>query len=56
MLVIDAQLHEPHATQWWTEFARMDRAEFETQAADLVRPQGPLAMLRQVAAASAGTS
>jgi hypothetical protein len=33
-------------------FARMDRAEFEKQAADLVRPHGVLAMLRAVAAAS----
>lgn len=50
---------EPHATQWWTEFARMDRAEFEKRAADLVGPEGPLAVVRKVAAAagdSAGPS
>jgi hypothetical protein len=51
-----AQLYEPHATQWWPDLARMDRAEFENLAADLVRPQGTLAMLRAVAAASVGTA
>jgi hypothetical protein len=56
MLVFDAQLSEAHAAQWWAEFARMDRAAFEKQAADLVRPHGVLAALRTVAAASPGTS
>jgi hypothetical protein len=56
MLVFDAQVHEPHATRWWTDFACKDRAEFERQAADLIRPQGTLAVLRQVAAANAGAS
>jgi hypothetical protein len=55
MLVFDVQLLEPHATPWWTEFARMDRADFEQRAADLVGPAG-LAALRKVAAASAGAS
>jgi hypothetical protein len=52
VLVFDVQLLEPYATPWWAEFARMDRTEFEKQAADLVRPQGALAALRAVAAAS----
>jgi hypothetical protein len=56
MLVFDVQLFEPYATPWWAEFARMDRTEFEKQAADLVRPQGVLAALRAVAAAGSGTS
>jgi len=56
MLVFGSQLHEPHATQWWTDFARMDRVDFLKQAADLVRPQGPLAMLRTVVALNAGPS
>jgi hypothetical protein len=56
MLVFDVQINEPHATQWWTEFARMDRAEFDKRAADLIRPHGPLAMLRTVAASTAETS
>jgi hypothetical protein len=51
MLVFDDQLFEPHATRWWWEFARMDRAAFEKQAADLVRQHGMLAALRAVAAA-----
>lgn len=37
----------------------MDRAEFEKRAADLVGPEGPLAVVRKVAAAagdSAGPS
>jgi hypothetical protein len=28
MMVFDVQLLEPHATPWWTEIARMERAEF----------------------------
>jgi hypothetical protein len=43
MLVFDVQLFEPHATPWWREFAKMNRAEFEERAADLV---GRLAALR----------
>jgi hypothetical protein len=56
MVLFDAQLYEPHAMQWWADLARMDRAEFEKLAANLVRPQGTLVMLRAVAAASAGTA
>jgi hypothetical protein len=56
MLVFDEQMFDADAAKWWTEFALMDRAEFEKRAADLVRPQGVLAMLRQVAAAGAGTA
>jgi hypothetical protein len=52
MLVFDVQLIEPHVTRWWAEFACMDRAAFEQQAADLVRPHGALAALRALAAAS----
>ena len=56
LLLFDAQLYEPHAVQWWADLARMDRAEFEKLAAELVRSQGTLVMLRAVAAASAGTA
>jgi hypothetical protein len=52
MLVFDDQLFEPHATRWWAEFAKMDRAGSEKQAADLVRPHGALAALRAVAETS----
>jgi len=51
MLVFDGQFDEPHATPWWAEFARMDRAAFEQQADALIRPHGMLAVLRAVAAA-----
>jgi hypothetical protein len=40
MLVFDEQMFDADAAKWWTEFALMDRAEFEKRAADLVRPQG----------------
>jgi hypothetical protein len=40
--------------RWWAEFARMDRTEFEKQAADLVRPQGALAVLRELVAPGGG--
>jgi hypothetical protein len=56
MLVFDEQMFDADAAKWWTETARMDRPEFEERAADLVGPGGKLAVLRQVAAASAGTS
>jgi hypothetical protein len=56
MLVFDNQMYDADAAKWWKEFARMDRAEFEKHAADLVRPHGVLAMLREVAAASTETS
>ena len=54
MLVFDAQMFDADAAKWWAELAQMDRAEFDKRAADLVRPQGRLAALRQVAAAGAG--
>jgi hypothetical protein len=55
MLVFDMQLNEPHATRWWAEFAGRDRAAFEEQAADLVRPHGALAALRAVGASARTT-
>jgi len=56
MLVFDAQMFDADVAEWWSEFAQMDRAEFEKQAADLVSRQGPLAMLRVVASSRAGAS
>ena len=56
MLVFDAQMFDADAAKWWSDLAQMDRAEFEKRAADLVGPQGMLAMLRQVTAAAAGSS
>jgi hypothetical protein len=49
MLVFDAQMFDADAAKWWSDLAQMDRTEFEKKAADLVRLQGPLSMLRVVA-------
>jgi hypothetical protein len=43
-MLVDVHLCEPNAARWWVEFACMDRAAFEEQAADLVRPRGALAV------------
>jgi hypothetical protein len=56
MLVFDNQMYDADAAKWWADLAGMDRPAFEKQAADLVRPHGVLAMLREVAAASTDTS
>jgi hypothetical protein len=50
MLVFDEYLYGPHAAPWWAEFARMDRAAFEKQAASLVGPHGIFAVLRAISA------
>jgi hypothetical protein len=50
MLVFDEYLYGPQATHWWAEFARMDRAAFEEQAACLVGPDTIFAVLRVIAA------
>ncbi len=55
MLVFDEYLYGPHATGWWAEFAKMDRATFERQAAELIRPHGILAVLRVIAADTGST-
>jgi hypothetical protein len=56
MLVFDNQMYDADAAKWWADLAGMDRPAFEMHAADLVKPNGVLAMLRPVAAASAETS
>ena len=56
MLVFDAQMFDADAAKWWSDLAQMGRSEFEKRAADLVRPQGGLAMFHHVAAAGAGSS
>jgi hypothetical protein len=53
ILVFSEYLYGPHVAKWWAEFARMGREAFEKEAESLV---GLLAVLRQVAAAGAGTS
>jgi hypothetical protein len=54
MLVFDEYLYEPYATQWWADFARMDRSSFEEQAARLVGPDKIFAVLRVIAADAGG--
>jgi hypothetical protein len=52
MLLLDKQMYDADAAKWWADLAGVDRAEFEEQALDLL---ALLAVLRQVAAAGAGT-
>jgi len=52
ILLLDAQMYDAHAAQWWADLARMDRPEFEKLAAVLVGPQGALEALRKVASAA----
>lgn len=52
ILLLDAQMYNAHAPQWWADLARMDRPEFEKLAAVLVGPQGALEALRKVASAA----
>jgi hypothetical protein len=47
ILVFSDYLYGPHAADWWTAFARMNRPAFEKEAETLM---GVLAVLRQVAA------
>ncbi len=42
------------ATEWWDDFAKMDRAKFEDVAQDLIGPQGRLAILRKMVAEADG--
>ncbi|WP_407116152.1 hypothetical protein [Bradyrhizobium sp. LMG 9283] len=51
-LLLDAQMYDAHAAQWWVDFARIDRPEFEKVAAVLVGPQGALEALRKVVSAA----
>ena len=48
ILVFSEYLYGPHAADWWTGFARMDRPAFDKEAEVLM---GLLVVLRQVAAA-----
>jgi hypothetical protein len=53
ILVFSDYLYSPHAADWWTGFARMDRPAFEKEAETLL---GLMIVLRQVAAADPGAS
>jgi len=54
VLVFYDYLYEPHVTEWWAIFARMDRA-FEKQAAALIGPEGIFPVLRVLAASPAAS-
>jgi hypothetical protein len=55
ILVFYDYLYEPHVTEWWAVFARMDRATFQKQAETLIGSEGIFPVLR-VMAASPGIS
>ena len=50
MLVFDEAIYGVDAAKWWTALGRMERPEFEKQAAVLVGPKGILVALRDYAA------
>ncbi len=50
ILALDAMFEERYAEEWWGDFAKMGRPEFEKIALDLVGPQGRLAILRTIVA------
>jgi hypothetical protein len=50
ILGLPNMIEERWATEWWDDFAKMDRGEFERIARDLVGPEGRFAMLRKIMA------
>jgi hypothetical protein len=56
ILTLGNMIEERWASEWWDDFARTDRAEFERIARDLVGPEGRLAILRGIVAAGPGPS
>ena len=50
ILALGNTIEARYAADWWSDFARMDRREFEDAARDLVGPEGRLAILRKVVA------
>jgi hypothetical protein len=53
VLVLDNILDERWASEWWDDFARMERGEFERAARDLVGTEGRLPILRKIVAEAA---
>jgi hypothetical protein len=47
-LALGNMIEERWASEWWDDFARMDRGEFERTAEDLVGPEGRFAVLRKI--------
>lgn len=50
ILALHVMFEERYAGEWWDDFAKMKRSEFERIARDLVGPQGRLAILRTIVA------
>jgi len=50
ILALGNVLEARYAADWWTDFAKMNRQEFESGARDLVGPEGRLAILRKIVA------
>jgi hypothetical protein len=50
ILALGNVLEARYAADWWTDFAKMNRQEFESAARDLVGPEGRLTILRKVVA------
>lgn len=50
ILVLGNSIEERWASEWWDDFAKMDRQEFEGVAKDLAAPEGRLAILRKIVA------
>jgi len=55
LLLLGEQLDESRGPDWWRTFAITDRAEFEREAENLLKPGGTLAALRRAVEASAQT-
>lgn len=47
-LVLGVRMEARHWRQWWDEFARMERADFLSEAGGFVGSDGMLAILRTV--------
>lgn len=49
-LVLGSKFEADHWRDWWDKFAKMERDEFSSEAAALIRHDGAIAALRAVAA------
>jgi hypothetical protein len=56
ILALGNMIEERWASEWWDDFAKTDRGEFERIARDLVGPEGRLAILRGIVATGPGSS
>lgn len=56
ILALGNALEERWASEWWNDFVKMDRGEFEQTAQDFVGPDGRLAILRKIVTNSSAHS